>query len=200
MFGQEMGMKVWRRTCFVLIAALWLSGCNGDGSGTPAEMEPELEEPIDVASEPVEETVEVEPLQVEIHASATLRNDRRLMVQGETNLPDQAQLLVVVERELSGVRWQSRTRVVDGEFATGPFGPGSGLPDGGYSITVNLVEASVQPAAVRERIGEQGEYLEGALVQPSRHGLGQVASYSRRYLIGAEPRRATDQVEVLEVE
>ncbi|MBA2780178.1 hypothetical protein [Billgrantia kenyensis] len=195
-------MKAWRRSCIGLMAALWLSGCGGDGNGNdaPAEEEAELDQPVETVSEPAEEATDVEPLRVEIVASATLRNDRRLMVQGETNLPDETQLLLIVERELSGVRWQSRTQVAGGEFAAGPFGPGSGLPDGGYTITVNLVEASVQPAIVRERIGEQGEHLEGELVRPSRHGLGQVASYSRRYLVGAEPRRATDQVEVLEVE
>lgn len=192
-------MKAWRRSCIGLMAAVWLAGCGGDGNGAPAEEEAELEQPTDV-TEPVEEPVEVEPLAVEIHASATLRSDRRLMVEGETNLPDETRLLVIVERELSGVRWQSRTMVEGGGFATGPFGPGSGLPDGGYLITVNLVEASVQPPAVRERIGEQGEHLEGELVRSARHGLGQVASYSRRYLIGSEPRRTTDQVDVLEVE
>ncbi|MCE8032555.1 hypothetical protein EKK97_07580 [Billgrantia tianxiuensis] len=193
-------MKAWRRSCVGLMAVLWLSGCGGDGNDTTAEEEAQPEPATDVASEPVPEPVEVDPLQVEINASASLRSDRRLMVQGETNLPEETRLLLVVERELSGVRWQSRTSVTDGQFAAGPFGPGSGLPDGGYIITVNLVEASVQPVSVRERIGAQGEYLEGELVRSSRHGLGQVASYSRRYLIGSEPRRATDQVEVLEVE
>jgi hypothetical protein len=202
MFGQEKGMKAWRRPCAGLLAALWLSGCGGDGNDAATEKEPQTEQPIDVSSEPAEaeEPVEVDPLPVEIVASATLRGDRRLMVEGEANLPDETRLLIVVERELSGVRWQSRTQVTGERFSAGPFGPGSGLPDGGYTITVHLMEASVQPASVRERIGEQGEHLEGELVRNSRHGLGQVARYSRRYLIGSEPRRATDQVEVLEVE
>ncbi|MGL6249933.1 MAG: hypothetical protein ACRC3F_03330, partial [Billgrantia desiderata] len=81
-------MKAWRRSCIGLMAAVWLAGCGGDGNGTPAEEEAELEQPTDV-TEPVEEPVEVEPLAVEIHASATLRSDRRLMVEGETNLPDE---------------------------------------------------------------------------------------------------------------
>ncbi|WP_337133636.1 hypothetical protein, partial [Staphylococcus aureus] len=65
---------------------------------------------------------------------------------------------------------------------------------------VNLPEATVQPEAVRRRIGEQGEHLSGPLVGGSRHGLGQVASASRRFLVGSEPRRTNDQVEVLGVE
>lgn len=195
-------MKAWRRSCAWLLAGLWLSGC-GDGNGTKAEEEAQetlAERSIDVANEPVEESVEVVPLSVEIQASVTLRNDRRLLVEGATNLPDETRLLIVVERELSGVRWQSRTAVSGERFAAGPFGPGSGLPDGEYIITVNLVEASIQPDAVQERIGEQGEHLEGELVRSSQHGLGQVATYSKRYLIGSEPRRTTNQVEVLEME
>ena len=120
------------------------------------------------------------------------------MVQGETNLPDSAQVQVIVERELSRVRWQARTRVDDGRFEAGPFGSGSGLPDGGYLVTVQLGEATVQPESVRARIGPEGEYLAGALVSQSRHGLGQIATYSRRFLIGNEPRRTRDQVEVIE--
>lgn len=193
-------MKAWRRSCTWLLAVLWLSGCGGDDNGAASEEEAQIEQPTITASESIEEPVEQDPLPVEIRATATLRDDRRLMVEGETNLPDESRLLIVVERELSGVRWQSRTAISGERFVAGPFGPGSGLPDGRYIITVNLVEASIQPPSVQERIGKEGEYLEGELVRSSPHGLGRVASYSRQYLIGSEPRRATDQVEVLEVE
>ncbi|PMR75513.1 hypothetical protein [Billgrantia endophytica] len=199
-------MKVTRRlSCMGLVVLLVLSGCGADDEDAPLQEEAgesNVEAEAPPRAEPVEATTTVEPFDVPvmITASTTLRSDRRLMVDGETNLPEDARLLIVVERELSGVRWQSRTSVEEGRFVAGPFGPGSGLPDGGYTITVNLPEASVQPSAVRERIGDQGEHLTGPLVQRSRHGLGLVASYSQRYLIGSEPRRTTDQVEVLEVE
>ena len=189
-------MMAWRRLAGLLIL-IGVTGCGGDSEPEPV---PAQTEPPPTTHDAVEPEVEIAPLTVEIEASATLQRDRRLMVEGETNLPEATQLQVIAEREVSGVRWQSRTTVTEGEFSAGPFGPGSGLPDGGYSITVNLVEASVQPRAVRERIGEQGEHLAGELVRGSRHGLGQVASYSRRYLIGSEPRRAADRAEVLEVE
>ncbi|HBS18461.1 MAG TPA: hypothetical protein DD835_11660, partial [Halomonas sp.] len=64
--------------------------------------------------------------------------------------------------------------------------------------TVQLGEATVQPESVQARIGTQGEYLTGELVSQSRHGLGQVATYSRRFLVGSEPRRTRDQVDVIE--
>lgn len=201
-------MKARTLACVALLVGV--TGCNGGDEASPRETErvggvaqPEADPApsVDGTTE-TEQAPAVEPFTepVQIDASATLRSDRRLMVEGETNLPDDARLQIVVERELSGVRWRSRVAVNSGRFAAGPFGSGSGLPDGGYIIRVMLSEASVQPAEVRARIGEEGEHLSGPLVTTSRHGLGQVVEYSRRYLIGSEPRRTTDQVEVLEVE
>ncbi|MGO3223776.1 MAG: hypothetical protein ACTIKJ_07545, partial [Halomonas sp.] len=140
----------------------------------------------------------IEPLVVEIAAHVALRSDRRLMVEGESNLPDETLVQIIVEREISSVRWRERTRINDGVYAAGPFGPGSGLPDGGYVVRVEISESSVQPEAVQARIGHKGQHLAGELVSQSRHGLGQVATYSRRFLVGSEPRRTRDQVEVLE--
>lgn len=197
-------MKAWcRLSSMGLLALLLLAGCGGNENGTEdPESTEEASEEVAMEEPAPEPEPQVEPFSepVEIDFEATLRSDRRLMVEGESNLPDSARLLIVVEREASGVRWQSRTSLEEGRFTAGPFGPGSGLPDGGYHITVNLPEASVQPLAVRQRIGEQGEHLSGPLVSTSRHGLGQVASSSRRFLVGSEPRRTTDQVEVLGVE
>ncbi|MFO7909936.1 MAG: hypothetical protein R6U42_08020 [Halomonas sp.] len=142
----------------------------------------------------------IQPLEVTVEASMELRSDRRIIVAGQTNLPVSSNISVMVERELSSVRWRERTQVgEDGRFQVGPLGPGSGLPDGGYRIRVELMESSIQPENVRQRIGLQGENLAGDLVEQSRHGLGQVINYSRRFMIGAEPRRTQDQVEVLAV-
>lgn len=194
-------MKAWRRWSCTGIVAIWLVGCGGseDGGSNDVSRVGDVadSETIQVESEP-----QVVPLEeaVDIDFGVTLRNDRRFMVDGQSNLPDGASLRVVVEREASGVRWQERTTLQDGHFSAGPFGPGSGYSDGGYRITVNLPEASVQPLAVQQRIGEKGEYLSGPLVSTSPHGLGQVASYSRRFLVGSELRRTTDQVEVLNID
>jgi len=179
-----------------LVGALLLSGCSGPEEDVSQTQPNSVAE--ERASEPEPPTPQVEPLEVVISTSASLRPDRRLMVEGDTNLPDNAQVQVIIERELSRVRWQARTRVMDGKFEAGPFGSGSGLPDGGYWVTVQLGEAAVQPQSVQERIGGEGEYLAGELVSQSRHGLGQIATYSRRFLIGNEPRRTRDQVEVIE--
>lgn len=193
-------MRAWHRMLLVGLAAA-LVGCGGGEEDVPSTEErlggtaqPESSEP---AAAP-----EVAPFDevVAIEIGARLRSDRRLMVEGTTNLPSDTRLQVLVEREVSGVRWQERTLVEAGGFSAGPFGPGSGLPDGGYLITVNMPVAEVQPPAVQARLGERGEHLRGPLVEGSRHGLGQVVRMTQRVLVGSEPRHTTDQVEVMELE
>lgn len=200
-------MTAWQRgawvTSLVLGVVVGLAGC---GSGE--DDKPPADERLGGVAQPEvsatdEAAPEVEPFtdEVSVVIDVRLRSDRRLLVEGSTNLPESTRLQVLVERELSGVRWQARTAVeAGGGFAAGPFGPGSGLPDGGYRITVNMPPTSVQPPAVRARLGEEGQHLRGPLVQASRHGLGQVIGASQRFLVGSEPRHTTDQVKVIEVE
>ncbi|WP_336274206.1 hypothetical protein [Vreelandella indica] len=183
----------------VVVVAL-LAGCNDmeePSTDTVSSAQPEATPEAPVTESEIAE-VEVEPLVVEISTQVALRSDRRLMVEGKSNLPDGTQVRIVVEREISRVRWQARTQIENGQFAAGPFGSGSGLPDGGYDVRVEVSEGSVQPVAVQARIGHEGQHLAGELVSQSRHGLGQVATYSQRFLVGSEPRRTRDQVEVLE--
>lgn len=184
----------------LMISVALLAGCSEtDKPSEPVSTTEQTSTPESTAAEiDVAAAEEVAPLVVEITAHVSLRSDRRLMVEGESNLPDETLVQIIVEREISSVRWRERTRIGDGEFAAGPFGPGSGLPDGGYIVQVEVSEGSVQPEAVQARIGHEGQHLAGELVNQSRHGLGQVATYSRRFLVGSEPRQTRDQVEVLE--
>ncbi|MDY7116932.1 hypothetical protein RAN53_11275 [Halomonas sp. SSL-5] len=198
-----------RALCAVvpLLLVMLLAGCSGGEeepvAGEPAETSPAATSAAE-SPEPsaVPEAPEVPPFDqpVAIELTPRLGSDRRLTVEGETNLPEATRLQVIVEREVSGVRWRERVSVEAGGFVAGPFGPGSGLPDGGYRVTVDVQEGSVQPRSVRDRLGEENEHLDGPLVQQSRHGLGQVASYSQRFLVGSETRRTHDRVEVLRVE
>lgn len=184
----------------LMISVALLVGCSEtDKPSDSASTAEQTSAPEPTAAEiEVAEAEEIAPLVVEIMAHVSLRSDRRLMVEGESNLPDETLVQIIVEREISSVRWRERTRIEGGVFAAGPFGPGSGLPDGGYIVQVEVSEGSVQPEAVQARIGHEGQHLAGELVNQSRHGLGQVATYSRRFLVGSEPRQTRDQVEVLE--
>ncbi len=197
-------MRAWYRTMAAGLLMVMLAGCSGgeeQATSEPAETSSAAETPEPQAA-PESEAPEVPPFDqpVAIEITSRLGSDRRLTVEGSTNLPEATRLQVIVERELSGVRWRERVSVEAGGFVAGPFGPGSGLPDGGYRVTVDVQESSVQPRSVRDRLGEENEHLSGPLVGQSRHGLGQVASYSQRFLVGSETRRTHDQVEVLRVE
>lgn len=203
-------MTAWYRRMSILLLAILVTACSGgdNGEGRPSESDEVTqatsrnETQTTSRSETTVASPKIEPMQspVEIDFTAQLLEDRRLMVEGVSNLPTGAQLEIIVERERSGVRWRSRTDMLEGRFSAGPFGPGSGLVEGGYQISVQLTESAVQPEAVRERIGAQGEYLSGALVSTSPHGLGKIARNMRHFMVGNEPIRTHDQVEVVEME
>lgn len=179
-----------RRLLWALISAGLLAGCGS------SEDDASVSTPRDtsaVRSEPAATAKEVESLVVSINASASMGDDRRLTISGRTNLPDAAQLLVVVERETSGARWHERTQIDSGQFHAGPMGYGSGVPDGDYSVRVQLSEANIQPPVVRERIGAKGEGLEGELVREAPHGLGQIAVYTRNFSVGSRLRRMQEE-------
>ncbi|MDN6337116.1 MAG: hypothetical protein L0J67_10845 [Halomonas sp.] len=179
-----------RRFLWVLISAGLLSGCGSSEEDVPA---PAASETTESRGEPTTPAPAVKPLVVSISAEASMRDDRRLNITGRTNLPDDAQLLVVVERETSGARWHERTRVQGGQFQAGPMGYGSGVPDGDYRVRVQLSEASIQPSVVRERIGAKGEGLEGELVRKAPHGLGYIAVYTREFSVGSRLRRMQEE-------
>lgn len=197
-----MRQKRIRRWGVALLIVL-LTACSGskeeqqDAKKSPDPAESTGNQAENASGEPEAEEPEPSPLTVTMETTIGLRTDRRVTVSGETNLPDDTQVNVMVEREQSGVRWRERTRVEDGRFHVGPLGPGSGLPDGVYRLSVASMEASVQSSQVRQRIGPEGEYLAGEWVTQSRHGLGQVVEYSRRVVIGSESRHTRDDVDVL---
>ncbi|SDG29357.1 hypothetical protein SAMN05216571_108125 [Onishia taeanensis] len=141
-------------------------------SSSPADTSTDSPEQPEALTEPVTVTV-----------TTQLTDARRLQVTGRTNLPDRARLLVVLEREASGVNWQMRTEVDDGQFTAGPLGPGSGLIAGRYLIRVSMPAADVQPSTVKARIGARGEHLAGPLVARSPHGLGNVIEYRQEYQV-----------------
>lgn len=187
MIPQDSRWQRWRRGARGAILLLVLSGCEGgsappasdDTAATPsAQGQAASSRQQDAsASSPA---VLIDP--VSVTATTQLTPARRLEVAGRTNLPDQTRLLVVLERQASGVSWQSRTEVQDGAFVAGPLGPGSGLVAGRYEIRVSMPAADVQPSAVKARIGTRGEHLMGPWVAHSPHGLGNVIEYRRDYL------------------
>lgn len=130
---------------------------------------------ISTMSEDVRLTVEVQRT-----------NDDRLLVFGETNLPDETNLIVTLFNEDVGYSAQDRTIVTDGRFSAGPFSRQSrGFEVGHYIARVVMPIPEVQPAEVQSVIGDKGEHLTGDLVQESSMG-GKVVKYSISYTLGSE--------------
>ena len=200
-------MSPWRFVVMLVAGAMVagvLAACDGDSTvSQPSEQSGER----DIASGPVERVTsrvdEPEPMTVAaldepvtVSLDIRLASDRRMHVAATTNLPEGTRVQLRVVREASNVRWQSRTEVREGSVAAGPYGPGSGLPDGYYRIELVTAPADVQPAEVKARVGPSGEHLDGPLVATSEHGLGKIIKASQRFLVGQEVRRTLDDVEV----
>jgi len=202
-------MSPWRFIVMLVAGAMVagvLAACDGDSTvSQPSEPSGErdiasgsVERVTSRADEPEPEPMTVAALDEPVTVSLDIRlaSDRRMHVAATTNLPEGTRVQLRVVREASNVRWQSRTEVREGSVAAGPYGPGSGLPDGYYRIELVTAPADVQPAEVKERIGPSGEHLDGPLVATSEHGLGKIIKASQRFLVGQEVRRTLDDVEV----
>lgn len=96
------------------------------------------------------------------------REERKVSVEGITNLPDDTELMVTISNSL-GYRGQESASVLGRRFRAGPFSAhGQPLPEGRYTVDVTMPIPRVQPAAVRSVIGEHGEKLSGKLVHRGR--------------------------------
>ncbi|MBS8269183.1 hypothetical protein DYI26_10675 [Halomonas litopenaei] len=202
-------MSPWRFVVMLVAGAMVagvLAACDGDSTvSQPSEPSGErdiasgsVERVTSRVDEPEPEPMTVAALDEPVTVSLDIRlaSDRRMHVAATTNLPEGTRVQLRVVREASNVRWQSRTEVREGSVAAGPYGPGSGLPDGYYRIELVTAPADVQPAEVKARIGPSGEHLDGPLVATSEHGLGKIIKASQRFLVGQEVRRTLDDVEV----
>jgi hypothetical protein len=139
---------------------------DGEKAAQPQPVpEPAIPQPKD-EPRPLSDPVTIQ-FEVEVQA------DRRAHVRGRTNLPPNTQLGVTVEEDRpAGFRGSVSIHVAgDGSFQGGPFGPANGLPDGVYRVQVVMPIPQVQPAPVRKVIGEQGEHLQGPLVEKGKLGV-----------------------------
>lgn len=180
-----------------LLLVVLLSACGGDNNNAEiSSADSTSAQATDEATQQTAQAPEPDPLLVEVSSNFKMREDRRLEVYGDINLPDGTRLNVAIERLQSGERWRERIETRNNRYQTGPLGSGSGLPDGRYRLTVRSVPAIVQPLSVQAQIGETGNALEGELVTKAEHGLGHIIVYTAELLIGQETRRSRDQTGV----
>jgi hypothetical protein len=123
---------------------------------------------------------------VRLNAEVTKADGGRVVVSGQTNLPDKTNLLITLSNEAVGFTAQDKATVGDGRFSAGPFGQqSSGLSAGHYTAEIVMPIPRVQPTEVQAVIGDVGQHLTGTLVQDASVG-GKVVRYSISYTVGSE--------------
>lgn len=134
-----------------------------------------------------------------LSAAANKTDDGRAVVSGETNLPDDTELLISLSSDTTGFRAQDKSIVSNQKFSAGPFGPESGLSAGNYIVDVIMPIASVQPENVQSIVGNNGQHLTGPLVKDSSWG-GKTVEYSFPYTFGSNAsiqQAESDQVQLV---
>lgn len=161
-----------------MVTALMLTACGNADEETP-EKSSEVE--INTEDSNVQASNEIE---VSIQAEPNILDDDRVKFSGETNLPDDGQLMFTV----NGPKYRAQTKafIKNGEFETDVFSDhGKGLPAGEYTLEVSLSIASTQDASFVKRAGEDYRYLSGNLMEIS--DLGKTMHYETDFTIeGAE--------------
>lgn len=119
-----------------------------------------------------------------LKAEANKNDDGRVLVAGETNLPDGTELRISLSNESFGLTAQDTAIVSNGKFSAVPLGPKSGLAAAIYVVEV-MMFSSAQPESVQTIVGNEGQYLTGPLVMDSSWG-GKTVEYSFSYTVGSE--------------
>jgi hypothetical protein len=120
-------------------------------------------------------------LEVTMTAKAKLTNNRKLIVSGQTNLPEGTNLSISFLDTITGTSGPSVHPVVtsEGNFISKPLGLDKGLPNGAYEISI--ITLFSQPGSIQEIIGQSGSKLSGGLVEDF---IGKSVSYKFNMDIG----------------
>jgi hypothetical protein len=126
---------------------------------------------------------------IEVRISAASDGKPMPVIEGETNLPDGAELLVSVQKVTSRFMAQGKAPVTSGKFRAGPFSSGGGpLSPGDYEVSISMSVARFQPEAVQLIIGDRGQNLTGENVKESAIGdLGNSVSYEFSLTVPGDP-------------
>lgn len=152
-------MKLTHKLILTLALSILITACSDD--------EQNVNPSTNVASDTKETIVTKteKPIEyINLNAKATNTADGRVLVTGQTNLPEDTRLMVSMSNKTTGYRAQDKSSVVGGKFSAGPFGFKTGLTDGVYLIDISMPASAVQPKSVQAIIGKMGENLTGDLV------------------------------------
>lgn len=92
--------------------------------------------------------------------------DEKPTISGQTNLPDETELIVGIHLIGGEYFAQSEATVKGGQFSAGKFSDSdSALTSGLYTIEVSAGLAAVQPDSVQSVFGKEGQNLKGQYVK-----------------------------------
>lgn len=115
--------------------------------------------------------------------TVNVETPRRPVVNGQTNLPDDTELMISVRRKESNYWAEDKVKVAGGKFRSQKFSQkGGDLNPGKYSVEVLMPLPGVQSDGVRSVIGEHGEDLIGPLVKHEE--LGNLVKYVSTFQVG----------------
>jgi hypothetical protein len=104
------------------------------------------------------------------------------VIDGQTNLPDNTDLMISIKRNESSYGGQAKVKVTGGKFHAGPFTQkGAPFNPGIYTLLVTAPYAPTQPSSVQSIIGGHGENISGNLVK--KGSLGKLVEYKTTFKI-----------------
>jgi hypothetical protein len=101
----------------------------------------------------------------QLSAAVTSNSGDRVVIKGESNLPDRTQLLISLENKSIAFRAEEKTAVMNGAFSVTLPAPAEGLKTGNYGLKAVVTVAAGQPENVQTVIGKQGQHLSGLLAK-----------------------------------
>lgn len=98
--------------------------------------------------------------------SVSIETPEMPIIHGITNLPDQTEMLITVNRPATAYAAQDKVTVTSGKFVSSRFSNlGKPLSQGEYKINITVAAAIVQPPSVAAAMGEKGSKLSGPLIE-----------------------------------
>ncbi|MEH6358823.1 MAG: hypothetical protein V7745_07525 [Pseudomonadales bacterium] len=119
----------------------------------------------------------------QLSAAVSSNSGDRVVVKGESNLPDRTQLLISLENKAVNFQVENKAVVMKGAFSVTLSAPTDGLKAGNYSLKAVMPVAAGQAGNVQTVIGNQGQHLSGPLTKDISWGgriVEVVSTYSAK--------------------
>lgn len=126
--------------------------------------------------------IKEDTLEISFSVKVHINDNRTFIVSGDTNLFDEAELMLSIKDFKNRTRAQDKAKVKDGQFKFQQISDkGRGYKNGTYIGEISLSIPSVQPKKFIEKAGVQYENITGRYVD--RTGIGPIIKYFFEFYI-----------------